>query len=48
MLTPCTGLICNGEDGVEELSFVYGPVTTDGLAIGCAGGEDSAGRLVID
>lgn len=45
-LTSCTGLICNGEDGEEELPFVYGPVTINGLATGCAGGGDGAGRLV--
>ena len=48
MLSSCTGLICNGEDGEEELSFIYSPVTTDGLATACAGEGDGAGRLVID
>ena len=48
-LTSCNdGLICNGEDGEEELPFGYGPVTIDGLTTGCAGGGSGAGRLVAD
>ena len=38
----CTGLICNGEDDEDELPFVSGPITIDGLA----NEGDGAGWLV--